>query len=148
MVILSGGWTLIMLVNMYDNSMINYLNQYSFLKYVSSFFPSLLLSLINNIVPLTIKQITYYEAWDFQDQLIKQQVWRMYLAKIMNLAIFVFINILLLFSDNFFSITLSSFNENGQNFDCKEDQVAINLFKQVSLIISISLCLIHIWLRL
>ena len=65
MVILCGGWTLIMLVNMYDNRMISYLNQYGVLKYVSSFFPSLLLSIINNVVPLTIKQITFYEAWDF-----------------------------------------------------------------------------------
>eukprot|EP00347_Sterkiella_histriomuscorum_P001018 403373654 len=92
--------------------------------------PTLCLSIINVAVPHLIKSITQLEAWDFQDQLIKQQVWRMYLAKIMNFAIFVFIELELILGRKWFNnITLVSFNENGQNFDCKEDQVAIQIFK-------------------
>lgn len=65
-VILCGGWVLIMIVNMYDNSVIiPYLSRLNVIKYVSSFAPSFILSIINNIVPTIIKQITYYEAWDF-----------------------------------------------------------------------------------
>eukprot|EP00347_Sterkiella_histriomuscorum_P009525 403340873 len=128
--ILLCGWGLILLVNIYQSDIQNYFESFSILKYVSTFVATLCLSIINVAVPHLIKSITQLEAWDFQDQLIKQQVWRMYLAKIMNFAIFVFIELELILGKRWFNnITLVTFNENGQNFDCKEDQVAIQIFK-------------------
>lgn len=66
---------------------------------------------------------------------MKQQVWRIYLAKIMNLIIFVIINSEMASGNTWFwSFPLLEFNppsSTSAKFDCREDYFASNIVKQV-----------------
>ncbi|TNV73050.1 hypothetical protein FGO68_gene1359 [Halteria grandinella] len=130
--ILLIGWGGIITLSLYDKIIQAKLKTTS-LSQVSSFVPSIGLSVINQLVPMVSKKITEYEAWDFQDQLVKQQVWRIYLAKIMNLAIFVLINSEMAAGTTWFwDFPLLEFNTDATTkFDCREDFFASNIFKQV-----------------
>lgn len=133
-VILLFGWGGIITLSLYDKQIEDSLKTTSLQK-ISSFVPSIALSVINSVVPIVSKKITEFEAWDFQDDLVKQQVWRIYLAKIMNLAIFVIINSEMAAGETWFwNYPLLEFNSEDDvdaKFDCKEDFFASNIFKQV-----------------
>jgi len=90
------------------------------------------MSFINALVPFVTKQITKFEAWDYASTMIKHQVWRIYLAKIMNVVIFAIINVELASGSAFFRTTgLITFNDGNNTFECREDEAAINMFKLV-----------------
>lgn len=122
-----------MLITIYDKQIQSNLASVKGINKISSFVPSVCLAVINGIIPIINSKIVEYEAWDFQDQLVKQQVWRMYLAKIINLMIFVVINIEMVSGETWFwSQPLMTFNQQpGPIFDCREDLFAVNFFKQV-----------------
>jgi hypothetical protein len=64
-----------------------------------------------------------YESWDFQEQIVKQQVWRMYFAKLMNLSVVVIINAEFIAAKMWFRSTpLFLFNsDKNTKYDCRED---------------------------
>ncbi len=68
--ILLCGWGGIITLSIYDKIIQAKLKTTS-LSSVSSFVPSVSLTAINSLVPIISKKITEYEAWDFQDQLVK-----------------------------------------------------------------------------
>ena len=59
---------------------------------VANFISPLVLSIINIVVPTIIVIISKREMWDFQSTLVKQQVWRLYIASTVNVAILILIN--------------------------------------------------------
>lgn len=62
------------------------------LSTVANFISPLVLSIINIVVPTIIVIISKREMWDFQSTLVKQQVWRLYIASTVNVAILILIN--------------------------------------------------------
>ncbi len=62
------------------------------LSTVANFVSPLVLSLVNIIVPVAIVLISKREMWDFQSTLVKQQVWRLYIASTINVVILILIN--------------------------------------------------------
>ena len=66
------GWVLIFMINLYDDSIQDFLKHYRLLNKIASFVPSLCLSFVNTLIPTLTKMITKYEAWDFASTMIKQ----------------------------------------------------------------------------
>ena len=62
------------------------------LSTVANFISPLVLSIINIVVPTIIVIISKREMWDFQSTLVKQQVWRLYIASTVNVVILILIN--------------------------------------------------------
>lgn len=64
-VFLLGGWALIILINLYETEIQDFVNRYSLLKNISAFIPSVCLTIINAFIPASTKIITNMEKWDF-----------------------------------------------------------------------------------
>lgn len=54
--------------------------------------PSLVVTLVNIVIPAFLKMLTRYEKWDFAKDMINQQIARLYLSKILNVIIFAVLN--------------------------------------------------------
>jgi len=65
--ILIGGWILIASINLYDTEIQNWFKKISsgWLEKISTFVPSLCLTLVNGMIPKITKIITNLEKWDF-----------------------------------------------------------------------------------
>ncbi len=92
LILLGGGATLIVLAYMYREDIAQSLENVAVLSTVANFVSPLVLSLVNIIVPVAIVLISKREMWDFQSTLVKQQVWRLYIASIINVVILILIN--------------------------------------------------------
>ena len=66
-VVLLVGWGIIIALAAYDKPIKKFLNSYKYLAYVSSWFSSVLTSIVNDRSPALIKVLTKIEAWDFQE---------------------------------------------------------------------------------
>ena len=51
--------------------------------------PTLVVTLCNKLIPPFIKKITENEKWDYQHQVLNQQIWRIWMGRMLNLFIFV-----------------------------------------------------------
>jgi hypothetical protein len=61
------------------------------------------MTFVNSVVPIVTKKITKAENWDFPATMVQNQVWRNYLAKILNVAIFTIIQIEMARGANYFN---------------------------------------------
>mmetsp|Transcript_27687 Transcript_27687/g.26702 ORF Transcript_27687/g.26702 Transcript_27687/m.26702 type:complete len:286 (+) Transcript_27687:1460-2317(+) len=126
---LAGGWVAIFFINFYSQEIQLYFAGFRLLTYIAPFVPSLCLSLVNGLIPVITKLIVKYEAWDFANVVIQQQVWRIYMAKMVNFSLYTVIQIELASGKTIFGSTpLITFNDGSSQFDCREDEAAINFF--------------------
>lgn len=89
--------------------------------------------MINIVIPWFLGKLTDWEEWDFASTKMKNEVWRSYLAKILNIVIFVLIQMEVASATPFFkNSTIASFdeqNKNGVIYECREDYVAYNFLQ-------------------
>ena len=105
-------------------------NKIPWLSKVAGFIPGLCMSFINFLVPEITKVITRFEKWDYASTLMQHQVWRNYLTKILNLAIFTIINIELASNSIFFrEDPIIIFEVGTETYSCREDQASTNFIK-------------------
>lgn len=95
---------------------------------VTSLIPSLIVSFVNAFVPTMTKKITKFENYDFANTLLKQQIWRNFSTKILNLSIYTLLNYELAFGKNYFKSS-SVITFDSSTYDCREDQAATNMFR-------------------
>jgi hypothetical protein len=88
--------------------------------------PALIVSFVNGAVPAATKKITACEKYDFASTLLKQQIWRMFAVRILNLTIFMLLQRELAFNDGYFSST-PVIDFSSEDYDCREDEAATNL---------------------
>jgi len=81
-----------MATNVYSDEIEAQFEKYPIINKVSEFVPELCLAFVNAFVPTITKVITRLELWDFQSTLLMNQIWRNYLAKIFNVALYALIN--------------------------------------------------------
>lgn len=101
--------------------------------------PTIALSTINVLVPeITKILVRSVEAWDFEEYRIKQEIWRNFSIKFINLTIFVVVSFDGFYDISFLNETLgtqfASGTGRGQGKDqgeCKYDKVAVALFQLV-----------------
>lgn len=97
--IICCGVAAIFLVNWYNNSL-----QYG-PSLASSLIPSFIVSFVNGAVPAATKKITACEKYDFASTLLKQQIWRMFAIRLLNLSIYMLLNRELAFNNGYFKGT-------------------------------------------
>jgi hypothetical protein len=87
--ILVLGWAGIVVLSVYENQLTDYFNKWHSL--LGSWGPTALITAINYITPWILSRITELEEWDFSATFIKHEVWRTYLAAILNNIIYAII---------------------------------------------------------
>ena len=88
-IFLGCGWVGILALAIYENNMQEYISQYN--SFLGSWVPTALVTIINLVVPAILARITEFEEWDFAATQFKHEVWRTYLAGILNNLIFALI---------------------------------------------------------
>lgn len=89
--------------------------------------------MVNSTVVVITKTIVNFEAWDFKSQNTKQKVWRIFMAKILNLGIYTLINVematqTLIFRDDKF-IEDYELKVKETKYNCREDLGSENMVK-------------------
>ena len=64
-----------------------------FAKYSSSLAPTLVVTIANSLIVPVTEIITKQEKYDFEYERINQEIWRIWIGKIINTLIFVLINV-------------------------------------------------------
>ena len=65
--------------------------------------PTIIVTSINIFVPTIIKILVEFENWDFPETNIQQKIWRIYILKFMNLAIYTLLSYDGLYNIEFFN---------------------------------------------
>ena len=100
--------------------------------------PGIILSVIAGVVPALVTAITKFEAYDFESDMIDQQILRIYLMNIINVVIFLLTQI-----QHMYKVTIIEFNAKSTHtheiekvipeflpaseYDCVEDEVAMTV---------------------
>lgn len=101
-VLIISGVAAIFIVNIFNNSIQDSISGPS---YVTNLLPAFIVAFVNGMIPAITKRITACEKYDFANTLLKQQIWRMFSIKILNLTIFMLLNREMAFNDGIFSST-------------------------------------------
>jgi len=64
--------------------------------------PSLIISVLNFTLPTLTKMMVAFEQWDFPEQNIKNEIWRNYIQKFINLTVFTLLSYEGLYDIHFF----------------------------------------------
>eukprot|EP00347_Sterkiella_histriomuscorum_P015551 403356606 len=131
-IVLTIGWMIIIILSIYENDMQDYISKYN--KFLGTWAPTALVTLVNFIVPKILGMITDFEEWEFASTQMKHEVWRTYLAGILNNLIFVVIYTEVFIDKPFLRDTfIADFYQSNSNgvirFPCKEDMIAIQYIK-------------------
>ena len=131
--ILILGWTVIIFANLYESNITSYWDSITGLKQISQYIAAISLTVVNYIVPKTLGWITDWEKWDFAHDKLKQEIWRNYLAQMVNFLVFLVLQAELVLNKAFFRsssiISFTNVNKNSTQYDWREDYVALSLFK-------------------
>ena len=95
----------------------------------SSLAPTLVVTIANSLIAPVTEIIAKLEKYDFEYERINQEIWRIWIGKIINTLIFVIINVQRATTIEILPQNLIDFNGSGQNFDCQEDEAAMELLK-------------------
>lgn len=122
-ILIGSGVVAIFAINIFNNNIQNSIRGPS---KITALLPAFIVSFVNGVIPAITKRITACEKYDFSNTLLKQQIWRMFSIKILNLTIFMILNRELAFNDPYFSESpiIDFYNK---VYDCREDQAASNL---------------------
>ena len=99
-ILIGSGVAAIFAVNIFNNSIQRTISGPS---YATALLPAFIVAFVNGIIPAMTKKITSCEKYDFANTLLKQQIWRMFAIRILNLAIFMILNRELAFNRGYFS---------------------------------------------
>lgn len=123
-VIISCGVAAIFIVNLFNNDIKSVMP----ISSLENLIPAFIVSFVNAFVPAVTKKITSFEKYDFTNTLLKQQIWRMFAIRILNLSIYMILNSELAYNDPVF--TSSPIIEySSADYDCREDQAINNMIR-------------------
>ncbi|CDW77146.1 UNKNOWN [Stylonychia lemnae] len=132
-IVLVIGWGIIILLSIYENDMQDYVSQYN--KFLGTWTPTALVTVVNFIVPKILGIITDFEEWEFASTQMRHEVWRSYLAGILNNLIFAVIYSEVFIDKPFlrdtFIADFQQANKGSLRFPCREDMIAVQYIKLV-----------------
>ena len=85
------------------------------------------MSFIKAVIPYISILITKCENWDFASTRIKNEIWKLFMSYILNVAIIVFISVEFVLRKAYFRS--QPIMSELTDFECKEDQVGISFFQ-------------------
>ena len=107
--------------------------------------PTLIVTGINFGVPQIIKALVSFESWDFPETIIQQKIWRIYILKFTNLAIYTLLSYDGLYNIEFFNhfFGTSFGKDHGDHIHsgsgiaassqkCKYDKVGVDLITLIA----------------
>ena len=131
--LLGASWYAIFLVNVYQDLITNYLAaHFSWLSYVAPFIPSIVLTLINTLIPLITSWIIYLERWDYASTVTNNLIWRNFFSKEINLIIFFFLNINMIIPISALKKVNQVVTFDSKTYPCVEVQISIAFLKQIA----------------
>ena len=77
-IVLCLGWGAIMMASIYETEIQNFGSKAH--PIIGTLLPTLVITSINYIIPKALEKITEFEKWDFEVTVMKQNIWRTYLA--------------------------------------------------------------------
>lgn len=131
--LIGGAWMAISFANFYSfeiQSAVTTVLGDGIGQQVSAFAPNIIVALVGSILPTTTKKITAFEAWSPTMQ-SKQDLWRLYLGKILNIFIFVSISVELVVGKPLFG-QQQVLAQRDLAYRCVEDQAATKLLSLVA----------------
>ncbi len=81
------------------------------------------------LIPFLSVLITGFERWDYASMRVKDEVWKLFLSCILNVAIICVIYSEFVLRKSYFRS--ESIMSQSSDFDCKEDQIATSFLKLV-----------------
>ena len=125
--ILSSGWVIIVLLAVTEKDIANsYSTSSQGLSIFMKFLPKVGVSVVNALFPALTLKITALENWDTPGFIIKIQIVRIYVAKILNIVLYAGMN-LELATDNSWFRSGGTIPFQSTSYNCREDQVGLNL---------------------
>lgn len=119
------GVAAIFCVNLFNSTLKNSISAPSA---VTALLPAFIVSFVNAFIPTVTKKITICEKYDFANTLLKQQIWRNFATRLLNLGIFVLLNREMAFNESYFTGSpIISFD--SANYSCREDQASNNFVR-------------------
>lgn len=97
---------------------------------ITGLFAPVVVSFVNIIIPALTMKITKMEKYDFKNTLLKQQIWRNFCIKLLNISIFYLLNYEVAYNRSFFTDSSIIEYDDG-TYDCREDQAATNMARLV-----------------
>ena len=150
--LVGGGWVAIFLVNTNQSEIKTYMTQqFTWLKYVSTFIPSLCLAAVNILLPMITNRLIEFERWDYASTVINNQIWRNFLAKEFNIILFFLVNIDMIVPYNIIPNSSNVVQYNAAEYPCPEVQISVEFLKLLAIeivvyVISQPLKFIFFWI--
>ena len=91
------------------------------------FLPKLGISVVNALFPALTLKITNIENWDSSSFIIKIQIIRLYLAKVLNVILYAGLNLELATDNAWFGSSSSRIPFDSSTYNCREDQAGLGL---------------------
>ena len=119
------GFVAIVMTKQNEQDIIRKAEGNKYLSLLSGFAPALIISIINTAIPSLTKFHSKIERWDFAETQIKNEIWRSYVSKMLNLFLFVMLNLSNIFVgvNNFFNI------KTDNSVSCQQDVASLNIIK-------------------
>jgi len=95
------GVGMIFTANLLSSDLANKVSN-SILRSVIRQLPTLVVTFVNGFIPAVTKKITKAEKYDFANTLLKQQIWRNFSTRILNLVIYLILNYEMAFNRSYF----------------------------------------------
>lgn len=126
--ILSTGWVVIILLAITEKDIAaSFENSSAGLALFMKFLPKFGISIVNALFPALTLKITALESWDTPSFIIKIQIIRLYLAKVLNIILYALLNLELATSNSWFGSSEGRIPFESTSFKCREDQAGLNL---------------------
>lgn len=127
-IILAAGWVIITLLSINQNNIATYFqNSSSGVSSLMKFLPKLGISVVNALFPALTLKITNIENWDSSSFIIKIQIIRLYLAKVLNVILYAGLNLELATDNAWFGSSSSRIPFDSSTYNCREDQAGLGL---------------------
>lgn len=131
-VLLACSWSIIGLLAITQNDITNsFKNSSQAIAITMQFLPKLGISLANSLFPALTLKITNLESWDSSSFIIKLQIVRLYLAKVLNIVLYALLNLELATSNAWFGDSQGRIPFEPSIYNCREDQAGLNLMTLV-----------------
>lgn len=126
--ILACGWVVIILLALSEKDIgEQFKDSGTAFSLFMRFLPKFGISIVNAMFPALTSKITAVESWDTSSFIITVQIVRIYVAKVLNIVLYALLNLELATGSAWFFSSEGRIPFQSSNFNCREDQVGLNL---------------------
>ena len=126
--ILIAGWVIIILLSLSEQNIAdNFEDSSQGLRVFMRFLPKFGVSFVNAMFPALTVKITALESWDTTSFILRVQIIRIYVTKVLNIVLYALLNLELATGSSWFLSSDGRIPFQDSSFNCREDQAGLNL---------------------